>query len=74
MAGAVLIPIHSELMFVGEARFEDERFDRLDSDTRVLGGLNWKPWNRGMLRGAIAVGLTDGAPDWQLIGGYAYAF
>lgn len=74
VSGGLLIPIRSDLMFVGEARYESERFDELDSDSRVLGGLNWQVTDRGIVRGALAVGFTDGAPDWQLIGGYAYAF
>ena len=45
-----------------------------DSDTRLLGGINWRLANRGMFRGAVALGLDDGAPDFQLLLGYAHEF
>jgi hypothetical protein len=73
-AGAVLIPVSNKVTFVGEARFENRRFSGGDKDTRVLGGVNWRVLNRGMLRGAIAVALSDGQPDAQVIAAYAYQF
>jgi hypothetical protein len=74
-AGAgVLIPTNRRLTFVGEARFESERFSGFDSDTRLLGGINLGVGEGGVFRAAIAFGLTDGAPDGQLIAGYAATF
>jgi len=74
-AGAgVLIPTNGRLTFVGEARFESERFSGFDSDTRLLGGINLGAGKGGVFRAALALGLTDGAPDGQLIAGYAATF
>lgn len=67
-------PLSDEVSFVGEVRFESERFDNGDADLRVLGGINLRAFNRGMLRGAVGVGLDDGAPDLLFIVGYAQNF
>lgn len=72
-AAGVVIPANERLGFVGEARYEGERFDGFDSATRLLGGINLKAGD-GMFRAAIAFGLTDGAPDAQLIAGWAAMF
>ena len=75
MLGVGLFYPHSdELAFVAEATFESERFEHMDSDLRLLGGVNWHLSNRGIMRGAVAIGLTDGAPDAQLLLGYAVNF
>jgi hypothetical protein len=71
----MLIPTGGKVTFVGEARYESERFDGFDSDSRLLGGVNLGVGNGGgVFRAALAVGLTDGAPDGQLIVGYAATF
>jgi hypothetical protein len=70
----IITPWTDRLTFVGEFNFEGERFDGGDDDTRILGGVNWRLNNRGMLRGALGLGLSDGAPDAQITVGYAYAF
>lgn len=72
-AGA-LYPLSDTLTLAGELRMETERFENADSDLRFLAGANWRPFNRGILRGAVALGVTDGAPDAQLLAGYAYVF
>jgi hypothetical protein len=72
--GAVTWPLSDEITAVGEVRYEGERFTGGDEDTRVLGGLNWRVFNTGMLRGAVAAGLSDGSPDIQFIGAYAAQF
>ncbi len=72
-AGAIL-PLSDQVSLVGELNVESERWQGADSDFRVLVGANWRPFARGMLRGAVVVGLTDGAPDAQLFAGYAYSF
>lgn len=75
----LLIPVSNELTLVSEAAIETERFEdrddfKADADVRLLGGLNWRPINRGTFRAALAVGLADGAPDFQVLLGYAWLF
>jgi len=72
-AGGIL-PVADDVTVVGEARFESRRFDGGDEDVRILGGVNWRAFNRGMIRAAISIGLSDGAPDYQIIGGYAFSY
>ena len=75
VAGAgVFFPAWDRLTLVGEVVLQTERYERSDSDLRVLGGANWRVFDRGMLRGAAALGVTDGAPDAQLIVSYAHLF
>jgi hypothetical protein len=71
LGGAALFPTSDHVGFVVESRYESARFDGTDNDWRVLGGANWRVTNRGIVRGAVAIGLTDGAPDWQIFIGYA---
>jgi hypothetical protein len=75
----LLYPFSDTVTFVGEfnfegARFEGDRFEGSDTDVRALGGVNWRISNRGILRSALSIGLTDGASDFQLILGYAFDF
>ncbi len=74
LGAGVIVPLSDRVAFVGEGRWEDGRFDGADSDARLLGGLNWRVSNVGQLRTAIAVGLDDGAPDGQVLVGYAAQF
>ena len=59
---------------VVETEYEGERFKSGEPDFRVLGGINLHGVGRGMIRAAAAVGLDDGAPDAQIIVGYATEF
>jgi hypothetical protein len=70
----LLIPVSNEFTLVTEAVVETERFDNTDADVRLLGGVNWRPMNRGTFRGALSAGLADGAPDFQVLLGYAWVF
>jgi hypothetical protein len=75
MAGVgLLFPFSDNVTGVAEARWEDARLDGLENDSRILGGINWRPAGRGTLRGAVAFGLSDGAPDTELMFGYATIF
>jgi hypothetical protein len=70
----LILPLSQQLSFVGEMALETARFEDLDSDTRILAGVNWSPAKRGIFRGALGFGLTDGSPDFTLLAGYAYTF
>jgi hypothetical protein len=70
----LIVPLSDTFAVVGEANLESERFDGVDSDFRLLGGAAWRVSNRGVFRGALTLGLTDGAPDAQILLAYAYVF
>lgn len=67
-------PITDEVSFIAETRLETERFEFGENDFRVLAGLNLRSFGQGQLRLAAGVGLDDGAPDVQVIVGYAHTF
>jgi hypothetical protein len=70
----VILPFSDNLGGVGEVVFRDGRLDGDDDDTRVLAGINWRPGGRGIFRAALGAGLSDGAPDFQALLGYAAQF
>ncbi len=69
----LLVPLDDTFQLIGEVVGETERFRRQDADFRLLGGVQWGLTERGYVRAALALGLTDGAPDGQLLVGYAFA-
>lgn len=74
LGAGVIVPANERLSFIGEVRYETERFDGFESDLRALGGINLQAGKTGGFRAALAIGLTDGAPDLQIIAGYASTF
>jgi hypothetical protein len=74
LGGMVIFPVARSLNLIGELDYRSERLDGYDTDARLLGGLNWRVSRRGTVRGAVALGLADGAPDGQLLLGYAAEF
>ncbi len=77
--GAGLIFRQTDTMsFVVEANLETKQYkdagDFGDNDFSVLGGIDWRMGNNGMLRGSLALGLSDGAQDHRLSLGYAARF
>jgi hypothetical protein len=65
----------------GEVTAESERYDDSDapfsigsSDFRGTGGIQFLGLPHQFLRGGVSLGFSDGAPDFELIFGYAYHF
>jgi len=73
-SGGVLFPISDVLTFIGELDYKSKRFEGAENDARLLGGFAWRIASRGSLRASLAFGVTDGAPDAQLLVSYAYQF
>ena len=69
-----LVAVTPRLVLVAEAKYEGKRFESGEDDARLLFGVNWQPISAGVIRLALAGGLTDGAPDVQLLAGYSYDF
>jgi hypothetical protein len=63
VATGLLVPISLMWVFMAEARFEEERYRDQGDDGRVLVGLDWRPTENTVFRGAAGTGLTDEAPD-----------
>ncbi len=64
----------SSQRFRSTARISAVRFDGGESDTRFLVGINWGVSPRGKVRAAVDFGLSDGAPDFEALVGYAFQF
>ncbi len=68
LAGAgVLVPMRGDWMFVGELRYVGAHYEGGDDDARLLAGLDWRPTDRMIIRGAVAAGLRDGAPPFGAV-------
>ena len=74
IAGGVIVPMSSEVSLIGELSIRSEAVDQGEADHRILGGIDWKAFQRGTLRGAVAAGLSDGAPDIEVTIGNAATF
>ena len=74
VAGGVIVPLSSEVSVIGELSIRSKAVEHGESDDRILGGIDWKPFQRGRFRGSVAAGLTDGAPNLELSVGYAVTF
>jgi hypothetical protein len=66
----LIFPLSDRVGLVGEANVESERWEGQGSDFWLVGGVNWRPLNRGIVRAAV----TAGAPAIRLTIGYAYTF
>jgi hypothetical protein len=71
---AAIFPFSDDLSLVGELFWESKRFEGGESDTQFLVGLNWGVSTRGKVRAAVDFGLSDGAPDFEALIGYAFHF
>jgi hypothetical protein len=74
LAAGIIVPMSTEISFIGELSLRSEAIDQGEADHRILGGIDWKPFQRGMLRGAVGFGISDGAPDLEVTVGYAATF
>jgi len=74
LGGGVIIGLTTRLYNSWELTFESRRFEAQDSDTRLTPGLIWKVGERGLIRAAVGLGLSDGAPTFEGIGGIVLSY
>ena len=74
VGAAVLASVSPDVVLFGEVRVEGERFEHGDTDARLLAGANWRLLELLTLRVGLGFGLTDGAPDGQLLVGFSADF
>jgi hypothetical protein len=73
--GGLLLPAGAKMTFVIEATYESQRLDGAGADARLT--LGWQGVARAPgfgFRGALALPLSDGAPDFQLFFGAVYLY
>ncbi len=69
LAGGLVQQLNNQVNLVGELKIETER------DYAMLsGGIDFELNSAGQLRGALGLGLDDGAPDIALLASYLLAF
>jgi hypothetical protein len=70
IGGAFLLPASARMTIVIEATFETERVEGAPNDARLTLGFQHRGRERrGGFRGAAAIPLSDGAPDYQVFFG-----
>jgi hypothetical protein len=74
LGAGVIFHLSKRLNLLGEWSWAGERFEGTDNDSRLLAGVNWRMGRIGVLRGAVAGGVSDGAPDTQFLVAYAWQF
>jgi hypothetical protein len=71
LAGGGLLPVSETVTLTGELDIETARFDGGESDVRLTPGVDVIAGETLHLRGGVGIGLSDGAPDLELILGAA---
>ncbi|HXH28919.1 MAG TPA: hypothetical protein VNL37_07730 [Candidatus Polarisedimenticolia bacterium] len=75
LGGAIVMPATRRVSLVVEGTYESKRFKGADADGRLTVGLQaYGPGHQGGFRAGVAFPLTDGAPDYQLIGGAFFTY
>ncbi len=74
LGGGIIFPFSDNLAFSGELSVESERYDQIDSDIRLTPGIQFKTFENSLLRAGLGIGLSDGAPDFEVILSYVYTF
>lgn len=72
--GAGLLFLHGERWsYQAELSFETKRYEGHDSDLRFTPGVSFRG-EHAILRAGLSLGLTDGAPDYALLGSAVLRF
>ena len=79
MTVRLIAKVSTSFNWTGEVTVESDRFSDAPglpaaSDIRATAGAQWLFAKHHILRAALSAGLSDGAPSYELIGGYAYWF
>ncbi len=70
----VLVPISLMWVFIAEATYEGAPYGDADDIADLLIGLDWRPTENTIVRGAIGGGLTDATPDFEAVLAAAFTF
>ncbi len=75
LGAGILMPATHRLTFLIEGSWETERFDGAGNDGRLTTGLQLMGHGgRGGFRAAVALPLTDAAPDYEVIVGALFSY
>ena len=71
LGAGLLVPVTAAATATGELDLETARYDGGDADVRLTPGVDVRAGRNLHLRGGLALGLSDTAPDFELILGLA---
>jgi hypothetical protein len=74
VGAGLLFPAGEKIVLSAEWAYETERLDGLRSDSRLMGGLDYRLNENFLLRGGAGGGLARGAPDFLATGGIVWLF
>lgn len=74
LGGGVIIGLTSRIHNSWELTYESKRFETTESDVRLTPALGWRFGTRGLFRAGIGIGLSDGAPDFEALGGIVLSY
>lgn len=74
IGGGVIYEVTPDLNLQGELNAASEPYDEYDSDIQLRVGADYQVAPQFTLRGGTAIGVDDGAPDWELTFRCAYLF
>jgi len=72
--GGVIFELGTRSFGSLEVSYESRRYEGLSSDIRLTPGLWFRLGERGFFRAGLGLGLSDGAPDSELIAGFGWAY
>lgn len=73
--GGILLPATQRLTFILEGSWETERVEGADEDGRLTTGMQLMGRDgRGGFRAAVALPLTDAAPDYEVLAGALFTY
>ena len=71
LGGGILYPLSEMATLTGEFDFESSEYEDGDSSIQLAPGIDYQLASGLKIRGALALGLSDGAPDMVLMAGVA---
>ena len=74
LGGGVMFPLNDRFSLSGELQVETERYKGSSSFIDLTVGAFWYVTKKTTLRGGLAFGLEDAAPDFELTVGFAWHF
>jgi len=74
VGGALLFPAGDRVVLSAEWAFETERYRGLDSDSRLLGGFEYRQNESVRFRAAAGGGISQGAPGFMASGSVVWLF
>ncbi|MEA1927280.1 MAG: hypothetical protein U9N73_03675, partial [Candidatus Auribacterota bacterium] len=74
LGGGIIFEVAPGFNILGELSLETERYDDMDNDIELTGGMEYFLNEMVSLNGGLGVGIDKGAPEFEIIGGINVLF